>query len=181
MDRRTILRLFGSATVAAQLPLAAARAQDVAGTAAKKRGVMLMNRIAPSVSELYIANLDGSNERKLLADSVLRIQRLAFSSDRDTPWRGHHDGHGWEHTQELGIYVIRPDGSGLRKVASRPGYCLGSPKWSPDGKRIVFYEMLVEATWGARRPNYVGKAFSQIVSVDVASGEPGPNTRPAPS
>jgi hypothetical protein len=29
----------------------------------------------------------------------------------------------------------------------------------------------VEATWGARRPNYIGKAYSQIVSVDVASGE----------
>jgi Tol biopolymer transport system component len=279
MDRRTILRLFGSATVAAQLPLAAARAQDVAGTAAKKRGVMLMNRIAPSVSELYIANLDGSNERRLLADTayeynaslsadgawlVFTSERrgdgqsdiyraradgsgmaplvasdamddaaalspdgrtlafvstrngyraniwlqdiasgrltqltgvgqvkgkegkpdsylrpawsadgkwLAFSSDRNTEWTGHDQGHGWEHTQELSIYIIRPDGSGFRKVASRPGYCLGSPQWSPDGKRIVFYEMTVEATWGARRPNYVGKAGSQIVSADVAGGE----------
>jgi Tol biopolymer transport system component len=279
MDRRTILRLFGSAAVAAQLPLAAARAQDVAGTAAKKRGVMLMNRIAPSVSELYIANLDGSNERRLLADTayeynaslsadgawlVFTSERrgdgqsdiyraradgsgmaplvasdamddaaalspdgrtlafvstrngyraniwlqdiasgrltqltgvgqvkgkegkpdsylrpawsadgkwLAFSSDRNTEWTGHDQGHGWEHTQELSIYIIRPDGSGFRKVASRPGYCLGSPQWSPDGKRIVFYEMTVEATWGARRPNYVGKAGSQIVSVDVAGGE----------
>lgn len=96
---------------------------------------------------------------------------LAFSSDRDTVWRGHDGGHGWEHTQELSIYVIRPDGSGLRKVATKPGYCLGSPKWSPDGRRVVFYEMTVEATWGARRPNYVGKTPSQIVSVDVNSGE----------
>jgi Tol biopolymer transport system component len=240
---------------------------------------MLMNRIAPSVSELFIADLDGSNERKLLADSVYeynaslssngewllftserradgqsdiyrarpdgtgiapviasdamddaaalspdgatiafvstrngyraniwtqdmytgRLRQLtgvgevrgkegmpdcylrpswspdgkwiAFSSDRNTTWTGHDEGHGWEHTQELSIYIIRPDGSGFRKVASRPGYCLGSPSWSRDGKRIVFYEMLVEATWGARRPNYIGKAFSQIVSVDVASGE----------
>jgi Tol biopolymer transport system component len=31
--------------------------------------------------------------------------------------------------------------------------------------------MPVEATWGARRPNYIGKAYSQIVSVDVATGE----------
>ncbi|HEX8604653.1 MAG TPA: hypothetical protein VF774_18545 [Pseudoduganella sp.] len=280
MDRRRILRLLGSAAVAAQLPLAGlARAQGVAGAAAKKKGVMLMNRIAPSVSELYVANLDGSNERRLLADTAYeynatrspdgrwllftserrgdgqsdiyraradgsgieplvtndamddagvlspdgktlafvstangyrtniwlrdmvtgRVRQLtgigkirgrddnkpdgyfrpswspdgkwiAFSSDRDTGWTGHDEGHGWEHTQELSIYIMRPDGSGFRQVATRPGYCLGSPQWSPDGKRIVFYEMTVEATWGARRPNYIGKAYSQIVSVDVASG-----------
>jgi Tol biopolymer transport system component len=275
MDRRKVLRLFGTAAVAAQLPLAAiAKAAEV-----KKKGVMLMNRIAPSISELYIAELDGGNERKLLADSafdynatrsvdgkwlVFTSERradgqsdiyraradgsgiealvstssmedapmlspdgkklayvstangyraniwvrdmasgkvkqitgvgavkgkegkpdcyfrptwspdgkwIAFSSDRDTEWTGHDHGQGWEHTQELSIYIIRPDGTGFRKVVSKPGYCLGSPQWSPDGKRIVFYEMTVEATWGARRPNYVGKAYSQIVSVDVATGK----------
>jgi Tol biopolymer transport system component len=275
MDRRKVLRLFGTAAVAAQLPLAAiAKAAEV-----KKKGVMLMNRIAPSISELYIADLDGGNERKLLADSafdynatrsvdgkwlVFTSERradgqsdiyraradgsgiealvstssmedapmlspdgkklayvstangyraniwvrdmasgkvkqitgvgavkgkegkpdcyfrptwspdgkwIAFSSDRDTEWTGHDHGQGWEHTQELSIYIIRPDGTGFRKVVSKPGYCLGSPQWSPDGKRIVFYEMTVEATWGARRPNYVGKAYSQIVSVDVATGK----------
>lgn len=279
MDRRKILRLFGSATLAAQLPfVAAARAQGVAAGALKKKGVMLMNRIAPSVSELFIADLDGTNERKLLLDGAYeynaslspngawllftserrgdgqsdiyrarpdgsgisplvtadsmddaaalspdgrtlafvstrngyraniwlqdlytgRLQQLtgvgaargkegkpdcyfrpswspdgqwiAFSSDRNTEWTGHDHGQGWEHTQELSIYVIRPDGSDLRKVASKSGYCLGSPKWSPDGKRIVFYEMTIEATWGARRPNYIGKAYSQIVSVDLSDG-----------
>ena len=257
------------------------RATSVAPIAAPagKKGVMLMNRIAPAVSQLYISDSDGGNERLLLRDSryeynantsaegewvtftsernadgksdIFRAridgsdiealvegpsmddagelspdgrtlafvstregyraniwtldlpsgslrqltgckdvvgtvgnpdcyfrptwspdgQWIAFSSDRNTTWRGHSDGHGWEHTQELSIYIIRPDGSGLRKVASKPGHCLGSPKWSPDGKRIVFYEMTVEATWGARRPNYVGKAWSQIVSIDVKSGE----------
>lgn len=272
MDRRRALRLMGAAAMATQLPAFAA-------TTAARKGVMLMNRIAPSVSELYIANLDGSNERKLLADSAYEYngslsangdwlvftserradgqsdiyraradgsgiealvdsdamddaaalspdggklafvstrngyraniwvkdvktgrlkqltgvgavrgkdgmpdcyfrpswspdgQWIAFSSDRNTTWTGHDQGHGWEHTQECSIYIIRPDGTGFRKVSSRPGYCQGSPKWSPDGKRIVFYEMLVEATWGARRPNYYGKAVSQIVSVDVAGGE----------
>jgi Tol biopolymer transport system component len=98
-------------------------------------------------------------------------QWLAFSSDRNTDWRGHDDGRGWEHTQELSIYVIRADGQGFRRIASKPGYCLGSPKWSPDGTRVVFYEMTTEETWGARRPNLVASVRSQIVSVDVASGE----------
>lgn len=268
MDRRTFLAALPATALAAQPAFATPR----------KKGVMLMNRIAPTVSQLHVANVDGSGERPLLANSkfeyngspvssggfVFTSERngdgqsdlfranadgsailplvtgapvddagvlspdgktlafvstrkgyraniwlldlksgrtrqltgtravhgtagmpdcyfrpqwspdgkwLAFSSDKDTRWTGHDGGKGWEHTQELSIYVIRPDGTGFRKVASKPGYCLGSPKWSPDGRRIVFHEMTVEATWGARRPNYVGKTPSQIVSVDVASGE----------
>jgi len=97
-------------------------------------------------------------------------QWIAFSSDRNTEWKGHHDGAGWEHTQELGIYIIRADGSGFRQVAARPAHCLGSPKWSPDGKRIVFYETLAEYTYWVLRPDLLPKIESQIVSVDVQSG-----------
>lgn len=98
-------------------------------------------------------------------------QWLAFSSDRNTEWKGHHDGAGWEHTQELSIYIIRADGSGFRRVAARPEHCLGSPKWSPDGKRIVFYETLAEYTYWVLRPDLLLKIDSQIVSVDLLSGE----------
>ncbi|EGI76207.1 PD40 domain-containing protein [Hylemonella gracilis] len=97
-------------------------------------------------------------------------QWLAFSSDRNTEWKGHHDGAGWEHTQELSIYVIRVDGTGLRRVASRKDHCLGSPRWSGDGKRIVFYETLAEYTYWVLRPDLLLKIDSQIVSVDVDSG-----------
>ena len=250
----------------------------VARAGAGKKGVMLMNRIGPSWSTLYISNADGSDERPLLVESgfdyhpsfspdgewitftserngdgqadVYRVrvdgsdlqsvvttpsvedvcvmspdggkaayvstaegykaniwvidlasgerrnltadpsiagdpaapdgyfrpawspdgEWIAFSSDRNTAWTGHSDGHGWEHTQELSIYVMRADGSDFRKVASKPGYCLGSPKWSPDGKRIVFYELETEHTWGARRPEWIGRCGSRIVSVDAATG-----------
>jgi Tol biopolymer transport system component len=98
-------------------------------------------------------------------------QWLAFSSDRNTDWRGHGNNRGWEHIQELAIYISRVDGSGFRRIAAKPGYCLGSPKWSLDGRRVVYYEMTAEDTWGTRRPNLVGKVTSQIVSVDIASGD----------
>ncbi|PXA91745.1 hypothetical protein DMC25_05645 [Caulobacter sp. D4A] len=273
MDRRHFLAAVPAALMAGKA-MAAAPASSPAGG----KGVMLMNRIGPSSSELYIANADGSNERKLLQASVfdyhasfsadgksvvftserngdgqsdlfranldgssiqplvvgsavddsgelspdgsrlafvstrqgyvanvwildLKAKRLtnltgapevqgdpslpngffrpswspdgkwiAFSSDRNTDWRGHHEGKGWEHTQELSIYVIGADGKGFRRIASKPGYCLGSPKWSPDGKRVAFYELTTEDTWFTRRPDTVGGVTSQIVSVDVATG-----------
>ncbi len=95
---------------------------------------------------------------------------LAFSSDRNTPWRGHGNGSGWEHTQELGIYVIKPDGTGLRKI-SQDGIASGSPEWSKDGKKVVFYEMEVEDTWNARTSFGASKATSQIVTIDLLSGK----------
>ena len=109
---------------------------------------------------------------------------IAFSSDRNTQWRGHNDGAGWEHTQELGIYIVRPDGSGLKRL-SLPGISAGSPKWSLDGKEVVFYELPVEDTWGARRPNLASKVTSQIVSVNIATGQrtertSGPGLKVAP-
>jgi Tol biopolymer transport system component len=95
---------------------------------------------------------------------------LVFSSDRNTGWTGHSNGTGWEHTQSLSIYAIRPDGSGFRQVATKPGYCLGSPKFSPDGKHVIYYEMTLEDTWNARRPDGNAKVVSQIVSVDFETG-----------
>jgi Tol biopolymer transport system component len=94
---------------------------------------------------------------------------LAFSSDSGTDWRGHDLPNGWERTQESSIYVIRPDGSGLKRVATHPGYAEGSPAWSPDGNSLVFYETDVESTWGARRPEKINVVSSQLVAVDLHS------------
>jgi len=95
---------------------------------------------------------------------------IAFSSDRNTEWLGHGNGSGWEHVQELSIYIVHPDGTGFRRL-TKTGLCDGAPKWSPDGKKIVYYEIPVEDTWAARRPNLANKVSSQIFSVDVTSGQ----------
>lgn len=296
IKRRTFLAIGGATAVAALQPNPFA----IAAPSQRKKGVMLMNRIGPSSSTLYIANLDGSNERKLLrsagfdrhanvsadgtvvyftsertgdgnaciyraeidessgqavgvrpsvtgpavhdsaavspdgntlafvstrsADHLAQIwlldlrtheltnltgsralagdpaspdghfrpawspdgQWIAFSSDRNTDWTGHDNGSGWEHTQELSVYVIKRDGTGLRQVATKPGYCLGSPQWSPDGSRVVYYEITREGTWQAHRPEDIGIVESQIVSVDVATGTDriehttGPNLKVSP-
>lgn len=94
---------------------------------------------------------------------------IALSSDIGSDWRGHNLPVGWERTQESSIYIIHPDGSGWKKIASNPGFDEGSPTWSPDGKRVAFYETPVESTWGAHRPELINKVSSQIESVDLAT------------
>ncbi|KAJ3548537.1 hypothetical protein NM208_g964 [Fusarium decemcellulare] len=96
---------------------------------------------------------------------------IAFSSDRNTEWTGHSDGTGWEHTQTLSIYIIRPNGSDFRLVASKPSYALGSPQWSPDGNRILYSLIFTEDTYGAHGVSSQMAALSgQIASVDIATG-----------
>ncbi|KAL4890881.1 hypothetical protein BDV59DRAFT_203883 [Aspergillus ambiguus] len=99
---------------------------------------------------------------------------IVFTSDRNTPWRGHSNGAGWEHVQELSIYTCRPNGSDFRLVSSRTNYTQGSPKLSPDGTRVVFYEMLVEDTYNGRlQPQLLYSSYlnTSIVSVDFATGK----------
>ncbi|KAL2273822.1 hypothetical protein FJTKL_04075 [Diaporthe vaccinii] len=95
---------------------------------------------------------------------------ILFSSDRNTDWTGHNNGTGWEHTQELSVYAIRPNGSDFRKVVSSSGYSIGSPAWSPDGARVAFYEIAREDTYNCHRPEAINSTTSQIVSVDFATG-----------
>ena len=84
---------------------------------------------------------------------------LAFSSDRNTEWRGRGHGSGWEHVQELQIFLLKPDGTGLRRISQGiDSVSSGSPKWLPDGKRVIFYELPVEQTWDARTSFLAAKA-----------------------
>ncbi|KAM0550234.1 hypothetical protein ACHAPJ_009083 [Fusarium lateritium] len=98
-------------------------------------------------------------------------QWIAFSSDRNTEWTGHSNGTGWEHTQTLSIYIIRPDGSDFRLVANKPGYALGTPQWSPDGQRILYNMISTEDTYQSHGvANQMKEITAQIFSVDVATG-----------
>lgn len=61
-----------AAVLLAQLPLASAQT--------RKKGVLLMNRIGPSSADLYIANADGTGERKFLQNPIFEYN-ACFSAD----------------------------------------------------------------------------------------------------
>ena len=72
--------------------------------------------------------------------------------------------------QELSVYIVHPDGTGLKRVTG-PSVCSGSPKWSSESKQIVFYEMPVETTWDARVFGLSARTTSQIVSINLERGK----------
>ncbi len=93
---------------------------------------------------------------------------IAFSSDRGTTMkmaRGR-----WEALQPADIYVVRPDGTGLKRV-NEPGNSCGSPKFSADGARLLAYCMPLESTLETRRPNPLPGSDTTLVSIDIATGK----------
>jgi Tol biopolymer transport system component len=92
-------------------------------------------------------------------------QWIAFSSDRGTPFqfaRGR-----WEQLHLVDVYVVRPDGSGLRRLTNSSGVC-GSPRWSRDSKRLAAYCMPAQDSFDNR--GMVPSGESLLAAIDVAAG-----------
>ncbi len=93
---------------------------------------------------------------------------IAFSSDRlsNLPFA-----HGrWEHLQLADLYIVHPDGSGLKRLTPHGDFC-GSPKWTADSRRIVTYCMTAEQTLDNRRSAPEHPEDTRIVSVDIDNGQ----------
>ena len=99
---------------------------------------------------------------------------IAFTSDRDsdgaraaTPIRSGQ----FSPSQITEIYVVRADGTDLRRVTDVEG-SVGGAAWSPDGRRLAFYEAAGN-NWRAMGTDFMGGpslATSQIVSIDLQTG-----------
>src|SRR5438270_306050 len=71
-------------------------------------------------------------------------QWVAFSSDRgsDLPTaKGR-----WERLHLLDIYIVHPDGTGLRRVTEHGNFC-GTPEWLADNKTLLADCMSAQDTW----------------------------------
>jgi Tol biopolymer transport system component len=94
---------------------------------------------------------------------------IAFSSDRDSdfpPSKGR-----WERLHLVDIYLIHPDGTGLKRLSQHGGFC-GSPKWMPDSKAVVTYCMSAQDTWTYRFGSQDGD--NQILKINIESGQATP-------
>lgn len=88
---------------------------------------------------------------------------IAFSSDRESdlpPAKGR-----WERLHVVDIYIVHPDGSGLKRISQHGGFC-GSPKWTADSKSVVAYCMTAQETWSNR--SWDGVADDTLMKMDIA-------------
>ncbi len=111
-------------------------------------------------------------------------QWIAFSSSRGivAPFS---EGR-WERQQLAEIYLIRPDGSAMKRVTNTGGFC-GSPKWMSDSRHVLAYCSTAQQTMDLRRPAPDPGSVSRLVSIDTTNGaltdlpaEPGVKMNPSP-
>jgi TolB protein len=108
-------------------------------------------------------------------------QWIAFSSDRDSDLpnaKGR-----WERLHIAGIYLIHPDGTGLKRLTAKDENFCGSPKWTADSKSVIAYCMKGQDTWENRVGDFPTEASLQ--QIDVATGAEkmvaaGPGLKEAP-
>ncbi len=103
-------------------------------------------------------------------------QWIAFSSDRTSNLPPAHGR--WEHLHLVDLYIVRPDGSGLKRLTPHGDFC-GSPKWMADSRRVVAYCMTAQQTLDNRRTVPEHPEDTRIVSVDITSGAIAGDPRPA--
>jgi Tol biopolymer transport system component len=94
---------------------------------------------------------------------------IAFLSDRNTEWKGAELGAGRGHFQAFSIYLVHPEGTGLKRLTPE-SFSAGSPRWSADGTHIVCYKINTDQTSAARASGN-SRATSQIATIDIATGD----------
>jgi len=147
---------------------------DQAALSPDNRSLAFVSTRGDGSTDIYIMDLESRGVRNLTNSPGGDFRpswspdggMIAFSSE--FPHQGFPGPAGkWEHVHAASIYLIQPDGNGLRQLTTNPEMMAGSPKWSSDGREIVFYELPVRDTFRARN----GGGTSSIVSIDLATGE----------
>jgi Tol biopolymer transport system component len=148
---------------------------DQAAFAPDGRQLVFVSSRTGGIAHLFTMNLQTRRTRALTsgADADFRPswspdgKWIAFSSGRGG---GLPFAHGrWEHLQLVDLYIVRPDGSGLKRVTEHGDFC-GSPKWAQDSRHVIAYCMTAEQTLANRRPSPEPGNDTRLVSFDVVNG-----------
>lgn len=92
---------------------------------------------------------------------------IAFSSDRDS--KKPKGVSGFVTLQSTEIYLVRPDGTGLRRLTKDQKF-VGSPMWSRNGTKVVVYEAELPEVNSIVAVRQM-RGTTQIATIDVTSGE----------
>ncbi|HTS67109.1 MAG TPA: protein kinase [Candidatus Acidoferrales bacterium] len=104
--------------------------------------------------DIYLQDVGAAEGVNLTRDSSADETQPSFSPDgRSIAFRSERDGGG--------IYVMKRDGSGVRRI-SDSGY---NPAWSPDGRQVAYAEESIT------RPEDRSGRISRIWTVEVANGQ----------
>src|SRR5262245_16909979 len=134
ITRRHLLTGIPAAALMAH-PAARALAQGAGPASAPGTGkncVRLSNRIGRSASELYIANSDGTGERKLLAESVFDYHASYSADGKWIVFTSERSGAG-----QADIYRARLDGSAVERLTDHAAVD-DQAALSPDGTELAF-------------------------------------------
>jgi Tol biopolymer transport system component len=156
------------------------------------RQLVFVTTRADGTADLWLLDLASKSARPLTAGPGGDFRPawspdgrwIAFSSDRSSTMPFAHGR--WEHLHVVDIYIVRPDGSGLKRISEPGGFC-GSPKWTADSTRVIAYCMTAEQTLDNRRPAPEHPEDTRIIAIDLDTGKasdlpsgPGVKFNPSP-
>jgi Tol biopolymer transport system component len=162
---------------------------DQAAFSPDEKQIVFVSSRASGTANLWLLDIAAGRQRPLTSGQGGDFRPawspdgkwIAFSSDRDSDLpsaKGR-----WERLHIAGIFLVHPDGSGLKRLTAKDENFCGSPKWAADGKSVIAYCMKGQATW----ENRVGSdpAESQLQQIDIATGAvtalaAGPGLKEAP-
>ena len=98
------------------------------------RSLLAQGLVRPNRMELFVMNVDGSNQRQITSLGGANFapfftpdgRGIIFSSNHKSP-----------RSRNFDLYVINVDGSGLQPVTTHPEFD-GFPMFSPNGKQLVW-------------------------------------------
>ncbi len=154
---------------------------DQAGFSPDERQIVFVSTRGGGKANLWILDTASRRARPLTSEDGGDFRPawspdgewIAFSSDRGSdlpPARQR-----WERLQLADIYVIHPDGTGLRRISRHGGFC-GSPKWTAGSKKVIAYCMTAQNSWDYRFPTHDVdlEGNTTLTEIRIADGEETP-------